>query len=183
VTIFWRFSWPFFVFSAMLALLFTLSWAFLLPRYTRVDVGGVAMTGQEIRDAKSTLAAEVSSLESERRSLVLAVTDPSYQALKEHRRDRKSLESVTTAFEVHAKTVQNGTVHFRSFAYDPDKNALVLRGDIRDAGVSSMTVLAAYAESLKALPGVQSVTTPTFSREEDPKIGLYSPFTITVSFQ
>lgn len=183
VTIFWRFSWPFFLFTAVLLGIFALSWIFLLPRYTRVEVNGIAMTGMEIREKKNSLTAQVAELEGKRRTLVLAVHDPAYEALKEHRRERKTLESVTTAFEEHAKTVENGTVRFRSFAYDPEKNTLTLRGDVRDAGVSSMTVLAVYAESLKTLPGVQSVSTPAFARMDDSTIGLYSPFDITVTFE
>jgi hypothetical protein len=183
VDIFWRISWPFFLFTLVLLGIFALSWAYLLPRYTRVEINGTAMTGTEIKDHKTSLTAQVAALEAARRTLVLAVNDPAYDALKTHRKERKTLESVTTVFEEHAKTVQGGRVVFRSFAYDPGKNALTLRGDVRDAGVSSMTVLAQYAESLKTLPDVKSVTIPAFSRMEDPRIGTYSPFDITVTFQ
>lgn len=183
VNVFWRVSWPFFVFTVVLLSIFTMSWMYLLPRYTRVEINGKAMTGTEIRDRKLELAGQIAGLEATRRSLVLAVHDPHYDALKDHRRQRKSLESVTTAFEEHAKTVKNGTVHFRSVAYDHDKNTLTLRGDVRDAGVSSMTALAQYAESLKGVAGVKEITMPKFTREEDPAIGLYSPFDIVVTFQ
>ena len=45
----WHVSWPFFLFSVILALLLMLSWTLLLPRYTRIDVGGKLLTAEQIR--------------------------------------------------------------------------------------------------------------------------------------
>lgn len=184
-TVLWHISWPFFLFSLVLAALLTLSWSLLLPRYTRIDVGGKLRGVDDIRRYRQDLTAQISAKEEERRQMVLAVHDPQYDQLKELRRDRMPLDELTAKIMEHAKTVtgKNDTVVFSAFEYDPAARSLTIRGDIRNVGTRSMTVLAEFSLSLKDLPFVASVTTPSFAREEDPKTGFHSPFVITLTLK
>ncbi len=181
----WRVAWPFFLFCGVLLSLLALSWTLLLPRYTRIDVGGTLRSAEGIEQYRSELAAQIAAKEEERRQMVLAVHDPSYDALKDHRRQRVPLEAMMSALIEYGKTTMGdeATVHWSGFDYDPAAKTLVIRGDIRDAGARSMTMLAQFADSLHAVPFVASVTVPPYGREDDPRVGFRSPFVITLTLQ
>ena len=183
--ILWRLAWPFCLFSGALTLLLTLSWIFLLPRYTRIEVGRMLRSTDEIRQYRSTLTAQIATKEEERRLSVVAVHDPAYDALKEQRRERVSLDDLRNALVEHAKKTigKNDVVQWHSFDYDPAEKTLTVHGDIRNVGTQSMTVLASFALSLRDLPIVAKATMPAFTREEDPKTGFHSPFTITLTLR
>ncbi len=184
-TVLWHISWPFFLFSLVLVALLTLSWSLLLPRYTRIDVGGQLRGAQEIAQYRQELTAQISGKEEERRQLVLAVHDPQYDQLKKLRRDRVQLDELKTNIIEHAKSVtgKDDTVVFSTFEYDPAAHTLTIHGDIRNVDTRSMTVLAEFSLALKDLPFVASATTPPFAREDDPKIGFHSPFAITLTLK
>lgn len=183
-TILWRLSWPFFLFSVVFSALMAVSWAFLLPRYTRIEISGTPRSAVQIRAYRAELTSQIATKEEERRQLVLAVHDPQYDALKAHRRNRVSLDDLRTQLEEHAATPtadKTDVVRWNAFDYDPAGKTLHIRGDIRNVETRSMTVLAEFAQSLKYLPFVASATTPAFTREEDPKTGFRSPFAITLT--
>jgi len=181
----WRIGLPFSIFSAVLALILTVSWVFLLPRYTRIEISGTLRNAAQIRAHRAELTSQIATKEEERRQLVLAVHDPQYNVLKEHRRNRVSLEDLRTQLQEHAATITGKTdvVRWNSFEYDPEGKTLHIRGDIHNVETRSMTVLAEFAQSLKTLSFVASATTPAFTREEDPKTGFRSPFDITLTLQ
>lgn len=181
----WHIAMPFFLFSTVLVLLLTLSWTLLLPRYTRIDVGGQLRDAQQIRTYRTELTAEIASKEEERRQAVLAVHDPAYDTLKDLRKARTPLDELRTALAEHAKKVtgKDDVILFSAFDYDPAAKTLVIRGDVRNSDTRSMTVLAEFSMSLTDLPFVTEASTPTFAREEDSKIGFHSPFTITLTLK
>ena len=181
----WHVSWPFFVFSAVLAVLLALSWSLLLPRYTRIEVGGSLRTADDIRLYQQRLTAQIEEKEEGRRQLVLAVHDPQYDELKEQRRSRVPLDDLRAALSELAKKItgKDDAVSWSAFQYDPEGKTLVITGDMHNVGTSSMTMLAQFSQSLKDLPFVASATTPAFTREEDPKTGFHSPFTITLTLK
>lgn len=183
-TILWRFAWPFFLFSAVLAILLTISWTVLLPRYTRVEVGGAARSERDIVGYKQQLTAQIASQEEERREMVLSIDDPHYEALKEKRRQYRGLDSFRTELTALAKTItgKDDVIHWKAFDED-SAGTLNVRGDIRNVGTRSMTVLAEFASKLSELPFVTSHTTPAFAREESPGIGPHSPFEITLTLR
>jgi len=183
--ILWRIGLPFSIFSAVLALILTVSWVFLLPRYTRIEIGGTLRNAAQIRAYRAELTSQIATKEEERRQLVLAVHDPQYDALKEHRRDRISLDELRTQLTDQAVKItgKEDVVLWHSFAYDPEMKTLRIRGEIRNVDTRTMTVLAEFAQSLTSLPAVASATTPTFAREEDSKIGFHSPFDITLTLK
>lgn len=179
----WRFSWPFCLFCFLLAALMTVSWALLLPRYTRVEVGGELRNTAQIIAHRAALEAKISSQESERRRLTMAVHDPQYDDLKAGRLGRVPLDELRSRLTEHAAKIaaRNDVVLWNSFAYDPEEKMLRIRGSVGNVGVRSMTVLAAFAQSLKSLSFIAKVTTPRFMREEDYKTGFRSPFDITIT--
>lgn len=184
-TILWRLSRPFFLFCFVFASLMTVSLAFLLPRYTSIDVGGALRNAAQIRAYRAELTSQIAAKEEERRRLVLAVHDPQYDALKERRRNRVPLAQLRKQLMEHAVkiTERENVVHWKYFAYDPEGKTLNVRGEVRNVETRSMTILAALVQSLNHLSFVASVTTPTFTRKEDPKNGPISPFDITLTLR
>lgn len=180
-----RIGLPFFLFSAVLALLLTASWALLLPRYTRIEVGGEPRTVEELKTFSRTLTAQIAQQEEERRKLVLAVHDPAYTMLKESRRSRVPIDDYRYAIAEHAAKItgKDDAVVITTFAYNPSESRMFLRGDVRNVGLRSMTVLADFSLSLDQLPFVASHTIPSFVREEDERIGTHSPFEITLTLK
>lgn len=184
-TILWRLSGPFFLFSGLLASIMALSWTFLLPRYTRIEVGGVLRSAREIRTYKDELTAQIAGKEEDRRQAVLAVHDAQYETLKELRRTHVTLDQLRTMITDAAMKVTGkaDVIDFAAFAYDPQMKTLVIRGDVRNVETRSMTVLSQFTQALKDLPLIASATTPAFTREEDPKTGFHSPFEITLTLK
>ena len=183
-TVLWRIAVPFAIFSAVLAILLAFSRTALLPRYTRIDVGGTLRNATQIRQYRETLTAQIATKEEARRQSVLAVHDPQYDMLKDERRTRTSLDDLRAQLTDHAKAItgEDDVVEFHSFDYDPAGKKLKMTGDVR-AGTRSMTVLADFAQTLKTLPFVAVATMPTFTREDDPKTGFRSPFNITLTLK
>lgn len=184
-TILWRISWPFFLFSFLFASLMAVSWTFLLPRYTQIDVGGTLRNAAQVKAYRLDLAAQITQKEEQRRQLVLAVHNPQYESLKEHRRERVPLDELRKALKEHGTTItgKEDVVHWGAFTYDPEAKTLRVRGEIRNSGTRSMTVLAQFSQSFTTLPFVAGATTPAFTREEDPKTGFRSPFDITLTLR
>ena len=181
----WRFAWPFLIFSVVLAALLGLSWFFLLPRFTQIAIGGTTRNVGGLKQYKAELTAQIAAAEDNRRQLVLAVHDPQYDALKEERRTRMPLDQVRRLITDHATAFAGkaDVIHIDAFTGDSEHNTVTIRGDVRNSGVRSMTVLAGYVTSLKQQPFVAAATTPAFSRDEKPGIGPFSPFTITITLQ
>ncbi|MSR86806.1 hypothetical protein EXS70_01385 [Candidatus Peribacteria bacterium] len=183
-TLLWHMAWPFLIFSCVLFSLLALSWILLLPRYTRIDVGGQLRTAEGILSYREELTAQITQKEEQRRQLVLAVHDPQFEWLKDQRRARMTLDELNDALVTLAKetTGKDDVVAFTSLQYDPGKRTLAVKGDIRNVGTRSMTALAAYVAAIRTLPFVASTTTPTFTRDEKPD-GFHSPFMLTVTLK
>lgn len=180
-----RIAWPLLFFSIVLFGLLALSWTLLLPRYTSIAVGDTLRTPEQLVRYKAELEATIAAKEEDRRKLVLAVHDESYDALKDRRRSRLSILELQDALTDAVKKITNkdGTVQWSGLTYDPDAKTLTVQGDIRNVDTRSMTVLAEFTESLKTLPFVASNTTPVFTRQEDKDIGFHSPFEITITLK
>lgn len=184
-TLLWQIAWPFCIFSMVLASLMALSWTLLLPRYTRIEVGGTLRSAEEIVRYRESLTADITTKERARRQHIVTVHAPEFETLTQLRQSRVSLDDLRDSLTKHATalTGKEDIVHWTALRYDPEGKSLVLQGDIRNVSTRSMTVLAEFAQSLKDLPFVASATTPSFTREEDPVIGMHSPFTVTLSLR
>ena len=173
---------PYLLFSGLLLALLLMSWEVLLPRFSRVEVSGRMWTVEEVGAHRKELAAQILRLEKEREEEALSVRDDDYQRLKTGRTDRvplaRLLEEVRSRAAAAAGT--DAAIRVDSADYDIAGNALTVRGDVHDAGARSMTVLAGFVEALGKSPLIERVDAPRFTREEDPKTGPHSPFTLTL---
>lgn len=181
----WKLSWSFFGFSVVFSVILALSWTYLLPRYTKIEVNGKLMDPSVLQQQEKDLKNEIAGYEQKRLSLVTAVHDPAYRALTEQRSVRRPLKYWQQEFRDFAsKAVGSGSmVHVGKWEYDSEAKTLTVTGDVRNAGVSSMTALAQLAAAMQSAPFAKSSTTPAFSRMQDKNIGYYSPFVFTFALK
>ncbi len=182
-TILRRVALPFFLFSTLLFGLLALSWFFLVPRLTRVEVVGSVLGYAELQERRSDLSQEILAAERRREDLTLAIHQPQYLALKAAREARLSLPELKVRLQdIAKKTVtQQDAIHVSALSYDVEKKVVAAEGDVRFVGSRSMTVLAEFVENLRADPAFASVSTPTFLREDDAVTGPHSPFSLTLT--
>lgn len=180
-----RLAHPFLLFAGTSALFLALSFTFLLPRLTRVEIGGREWQAEEIATERTRLGAEVLTQEATRRSLVLTLQDPLYDALKERRSGAIPFLTISEEIARQALAVSeiSDAVHLDSISYDPLQKTVRLTGDVRGVGTQSMTVLAQFVDLLGRLPSVARVATPEFRREDDPVTGPHSPFSFALNLR
>lgn len=176
-----RFAFPLFAFAAVLSLALFLSWWFFLPRLAGVPLHGEMMYGSSLVQFYVDLRDRVDALEDVRNQLVLPGQDPLSQFLRQLRRsDVPLIPLLATLTHGAEKAVPDrpDAVFLASLQYDAERHTLTLTGDVRNVGPRSMTVLAEFIETLRGVPVVEAVEHQRFTREEDPKGGFHSPFTL-----
>ncbi len=176
---------PFLIFSACLAVLLLLSLELLLPHLARVQVSGQSWDEAGLRAHRASLTADILTSERERRDGALSVRDDQYQTLKFARMSALSLERVTAEISAQAGAAaqDRGRIVIDAVDYDLAAKTVALRGDVRDAGPRSMTVLAAFVSLLGKSPLVASVEPPRFERVDDAAGGPHSPFAFTLTLR
>jgi hypothetical protein len=178
-TIVHRMALPSLLFSGSLFGLLLLSYLFLLPAFTRVErPDGVAMSPRAIVEYERSLAADLTAAEEHRLTLVRPVDDEQYRALVESRMARPSpavLEEQLRQAAARLGEAGKGVVLLR-IAVDGDD--VTVEGDVRNVGLSSMTVLAAYIDEVEPLPFVSALQRPPFIRETAADGSVHSPFTL-----
>jgi hypothetical protein len=193
-----RLAAPFFLFSVVLASLLFLSQSFLLPLFTKVEIGGEAISLSEVRAKQTALAKELDQKETQRSNLLISVHDELYTALKNRKRGGADFLTLRTDLlrvlkdapggdsgggSATGAAAGGGEIFLSKISYDAANETLWLSGDVRGVGPRSMTVLATFVEELRALPSIESVTTPAFVRIDDPASGPHSPFDITLALR
>ena len=176
---------PLYLFSVSLVLLLTLSWFVVLPQFTRFQVGAQILNATDLVRYRSSLEAKVHTLESKRDALLLPAHDPVYTALRDARAEqptpvelRQELLSIAAASTGKPDAVVIGRI-----AVDLDAETMHIEGIVQHAGFQSMTLLAQYVEALQAAPFVESLTPPTFTREEGPAGVFHSPFSLDITLK
>lgn len=172
-----RVSMPGLIFSGSLYVLLLMSYMYLLPAFTNVKrPDGVAMTPRAIAEYEKSLAASLISAEEHRLVLVRPVDDPLYLSLVEQRANKPSIESMEEQFrQAAARLGEPGKgVVLRRITLKRD--SVSIEGDVRNVGLSSMTVLAAYSDQVASLPFVSELQRPSFTREKLPDGSVHSPF-------
>lgn len=172
---------PFLLFSAVLAALLLLSWALLLPEFTHLNVGGSVKSTSDLQRYRAQLVQSIDELKRTRNDYLFPLDETEYGKLTEAKlKDQKFdflFEQIrTTGNQLVPDTA--GVVAIKSYTYNAHDKKAVIEGMIRGVGPQSMTVHAQFIEALRILPGVESAKSSRFTREEDPKIGFYSPFVI-----
>lgn len=168
-----------FLFSFVFTALLFGSWMYALPRLTRITLQGRTLDLAVVVPYEQQLRAQLMDIEAKRNALALPLHDAAYDALKRDAQCYPLLEDMEKAVAEAAERTAQGSAMFSSMTFDAD-GTLGLRGDIRNVGMRSMTVLAQFVEELGTLPFVASVTPPRFVRSEDAGIGHHSPFDLTL---
>lgn len=170
------------LFSGVLFVLLGLSWLFLVPRFTWFSAEDTKMSPREMATYEQRLLADLRNMEQTRTRLVLPVSHKGYMLLKEEKRAAPSMETVRAELtKAAARTSRGETILFQEIHLDLPARRVTVRGDVRSAGLSSMTVLAAFVEEVENLSFVSDLERPTFVREQSPDTGPHSPFAFSFS--
>lgn len=180
-----RTAYPFLIFAVTLFGILSVAWI-ALPLLFRVDIGGEIRDVDDVRSYHREVKNRLRDLEEHREAFVVSYQDPLYRALKQKKDTQHSFYSVRSDLEHIAKNIipeQPDAITLDSIHYDRPGNAVHITGVVRNVGPRSMTVLAQLVDAMAGRSFVNSVEHPTFVRNEDPVIGFYSPFTITLFLQ
>lgn len=181
-TILQRMAPPFFSFSFVLFLSLLTSQIVVLPRIATFRVGAMDVSVDEAIMYQRSLRAEVASLEEQRNRLVLPHIDDQHDALMRRKRATPSIVDVRSRIESTMRTVAataGAIVRIDAIQLDMATASVTVRGAINDPKPSSMAVLGAALEAVRALDGVADLASPPLTREELPGGGYRSPFTFT----
>ncbi len=172
---------PFFAFSMVLFLSLLASQTFLLPQLTTFRVGEVNVSVDEAMAYERTLRADVLSLEDDREQFVLPYIDDTHDALMTQKRRTPSIIDIRSRVETAMRRVveeADAAVSVDAVLFENETNAVTVRGSVIDPKPSSMAVLAAAVDAVKALPDVADLIPPTLTREQVGD-GYRSPFKFT----
>jgi len=173
-----RIATPLFLFAGALLGLLLLSWLFLLPRFTRLNVTGTVLPPDELVTYARQLEIQVNTLEEQRDQFIVPVQDGRFAAVKAEKARYPSLLAVSQELQQLAVSAADNpdAVWFASIAVDYATGTVKVEGDVSGVGPRSMTVLAQFVEGIKELPFVASLTPPVFTREQGDDGKPYSPF-------
>lgn len=175
-----RVALPFLLFSGSLFSLLLLSWIFLLPKFTNVErPDGTAMTPSSIAVYTRTLSANVLEAEKHRTMLVRAVNDETYRRLIDARAASLTPLDIEQYLRQAAARLGEREAGITFSRIVVDQHIVTVEGDIRNVGTRSMTVLAAFIDSVAELSIVSDFKRPAFTREILPDGSMHSPFTFT----
>ncbi|MDD5102904.1 MAG: hypothetical protein PHX93_00725 [Candidatus Peribacteraceae bacterium] len=178
-----RVLFPFALFGIVLLSLLVLSWYLLLPRFTRVELHGVSQDSARLQTYVQGIQDETKTMEDKRLALILPLDQSPYGILVQEKMSQPSLLSFHEQLKNVASTFlpeQSQAVVIASISYE--REVVILTGDVRNVGLQSMAVLAQFVSAIRAMPGVERVDFPSFTRERDEHIGFHSPFTIRIHF-
>lgn len=178
---------PFFLFSLVLTTLLMITKMTVLPALLSVDIDGTTRNVQDLKTYHDVLAEQIAKKVDQRNTLILPMEGTDYRSLADWKQEQYSFSFLTSSLSQLAKAVpatEGGTaVYVESIRYYPIDKMVEMRGDVRNVGPRSMTVLAQFVESLQAEPYVSTVEHPTFTRVEDKNLGFLSPFHLKIALQ
>ncbi|OGJ67059.1 hypothetical protein A3B61_04055 [Candidatus Peribacteria bacterium RIFCSPLOWO2_01_FULL_53_10] len=184
--IFHRMSLPVLLFCSVLAMTLGVSRIAILPALTSVEVGGIVRDAASLQKHADKLEAKLAVLEEDREAEILPMDGKEYRALVDAKMESLSTAELVDSFRTIARNIVPQTpnaIVITAVRQEISTQSLKLTGDVRGVGPGSMTVLAAFTEVLRDDPRVASLVAPSFARLEDPKIGVHSPFTITLTLR
>lgn len=180
-----RLAIPMALFTVSLVGMLGISSFTILPALTTVEVSGNKNTMDELSRYAAKLEADIATFEAGRTATLEPLHDSPYSALIQRKLLAPKLRSFLDSLAQVIARVEptEGVVVIEHLRFEPANNVAVLRGDVRNVGPQSMTVLAQLIESLRDTPSVASVTTPQFTRKQDAELGSHSPFTVNITLQ
>ncbi len=175
---------PLFLFAAVLAGLLLLSFALLLPLFTRVEVQGSLRSLKDLEELRSDLESKVTDASARRESAVLPFHDARYAALANAGESTSNFSELRRALQKKSDAIidQPDAIHLDAITYDAEEQSLMIEGDVRFVGARSMTLLAQFVEEMTKDPIFAEVALPRFMREDGP-YGPHSPFIIEATFR
>lgn len=179
-----RTAFSFFLFSLVLAGLLTVSWYVLVPELTHVEVNGSVRGLQELKSYKAGLEAQITRMEDERGTFLLPVDNDVYVRLKSMKESRLQFQRFRSELSYIMKNIvpdQKNVVKLESFVFDAENGTAEIRGEVRNVGPRSMTVLAQFVEQLQSLPMVADIDTSRYTRQESADNGFFSPFVLRLT--
>ncbi|MCA9370480.1 MAG: hypothetical protein KC680_00785 [Candidatus Peregrinibacteria bacterium] len=174
---------PFCLFAVVLTGLLTLSWLLLIPQITDVTVGGQSRDVSHLQEYNNQIQGEITLLEHKRGAYLLPIHHEVYERLKVIKNERSQFEDLRKELKRIRNELVPGNstvVSIASITFDAGKHTADIRGDIRNVGPRSMTVLARFVEAVQAINFVIDVEPSQYTRKEDPTLGFYSPFTLHI---
>ncbi len=175
-----RIAMPSLLFSGSLFALLLLSWTFLLPRFTHVErPDGTRLSPRQVAALERSLKAELTTAEEHRMTLVRAVNDPLYHSLRTSRDAHMTPTDILEQIRLTAARIgaADDVVHISQISIDDAR--VTLKGDVRNVGLRSMTVLAAFTDAVASLSFVDDFNRPTFTRTQLPDGTYHSPFELS----
>jgi len=173
---------PLLLFSAALCMMLLVSYMFLLPRFTQFSRSdGVAMSPRQLAAYEKSLAASITQREEERVRLVMPVNNETYTALKNQKHSTMSLVDLREQLLQAASRMGENEDVLGFDLLSIEGTLVTVKGDVRNVGTRSMTVLAAFSEEVAKLPFVTQLKRPAFTREGTPDTGFHSPFSLSFS--
>ncbi len=180
-----RIATPFFLFSTSLFALLLFSWAFVLPRFTALSIASGSFSPTEVQQYQLKLQADLIAMEQKRDHLVLPLQNALYTTLKQKRSELPSLIDIRSRLSDISARIPDATnsVHFSVIELDVDARTVKVEGDVSGVGLRSMTVLASFVDGVVQIPFVDHLERPSFTRIDDSKGNVHSPFTMTLTIK
>ena len=140
----------------------------------------MSLSPTEMAVYASQMKAQLSTMEETRNHLVIPIIDPSYDALKTQKRTEVSLLEIRAQLLNAAVHLQGASdaVSITHLTLDSEKGIVTFAGNVSHVGQRSMTVLAAYVDAVEALPIVDHLQRPAFTRVQDDATNFHSPFSM-----
>ena len=172
------------LFACVLCGALVLSDIFLLPMFSRIEVGGKDRDIISLQQYRADLVAELDSAEQRRNQLLLPLYGERYRSLMQYKASQRDFLGLQSEIDTlaHSFDEQQPVVHIEAYALS-NEGILTISGDVRNVGPRSMTVLAQFVSALQELAILESVEGVRFSREEQPHVGPVSPFTLRLVLQ
>jgi len=173
---------PILFFSGFLAFTLLMSLLFLLPRWGQVRIADTEFSPVALEQEYTRLTASITSLTAKRDESLQPLPDPIYLSLQEKKRSQAQVIPLIEDLRLiaQAAVAQEGVIVLQILSFDASKQALMVTGDVRDAGFSSVTVLAQFIDQLKKSAHVESLDPPVFERAQNADGSVHSPFHFTI---
>lgn len=141
---------------------------------------------QELQSYKSDLEAQILQLEERRGTYLSPVQHTLYErirSIRNHRMQFQEFRSQMRSINFNLVPGQFDVVAISGFYFDAASNTVEMRGEIRNVGPRSMTVLAQFVEEIDRMLMVTHIETSRYRRLEDEDGAFYSPFTLRVTLR
>ena len=179
-----KLSLPFALFSSVLTAVLVLSWVFVLPKLTSVEVEGKIQSSMDLDVYVYNLRSQLTELEDARRKFVTPLQGSLYSEMVAQKVDTPMFSLYKSHIaEVAGNMSAKNSVNLRSMVFNTRTSSLLVSGAIENVGPRSMTILAEYTSLLRELPFVESVVSPSFKRQKNSDGEFYSPFEINLSLR